>query len=136
MRKRSRKRACISKQKLRTIHRGKKWGYGISFWNNVGFVYAEVKETVEAATSIDSATGELLRCVYSVLVIKDHQNIRSKCLVDEFSFTDIFLKFYFIWLSLLIAIMKRCVEWCALQLYCKHLLEGTLMQIWKSLYMF
>ena len=56
--------------------RKKIWGYGVSFWKNVGFVYAEVKETVEAATSIYSATGELLRYIYSVLATKDHQNIR------------------------------------------------------------
>ena len=67
------------------------WGYGVRFWKNGSFVYAELKETVEAATSNYSATGEFLRHIYSVLVAKNHQNIRSRCLVDEFSFTDFFL---------------------------------------------
>ena len=66
-------------------------GYRVSFWKNVSFVYAELNETVEAATSSYSVTGEFLRYVYSVLVAKNHHNIRSKCLVDAFSFTDIFL---------------------------------------------
>ena len=48
-------------------------------------------EIVEAAASSYSETGEFLRYIYSVLVAKNHQNIRSKCLADEFSFTDIFL---------------------------------------------
>ena len=47
-------------------------------------------ERVEAATSSYSVTGEFLRYTHSVLVAKNHQKIRSKCLVDEFSFTDIF----------------------------------------------
>ena len=74
------------------------------------FVYAELNETVEASTSSYSATGELLRYIYSMLVAWNHQNIPSKCLVDEFSFTEFSLKFYFIWLWLLIAIMKRCAK--------------------------
>ena len=46
---------------------------------------------MEAATSSYSVTGEFLRYTHSALVAKNHQKIRSKCLVDEFSFTDIFL---------------------------------------------
>ena len=52
-------------------------------------LYAELNERVEAATSSYSATGEFLQYIYSVLVAKNHQKIRSRCLV-EFSFTDIF----------------------------------------------
>ena len=33
------------------------------------------------ATSSYSATGEFLQYIYSVLVAKNHQNIRSRCLV-------------------------------------------------------
>ena len=84
--------AHIWKQKLRTIQWGKKYrGYEVSFWKSRSFVYAELKETVEATTSSYSATGEFLRYIYSVLVAKNHQKIRSRCLVHEFSFTDIFL---------------------------------------------
>ena len=81
-------------------------GYGVSFWKNVSFVYAELNETVEAATSDYSVTDEFLRYAYSVLVAKNHHNIRSKCLVDAFSFTDIFLNsilYCFGFLSLLCA---------------------------------
>ena len=53
------------------------------------FVYAELNETVEAATSSYSATDEFLRHICSVLVAKSHKNIQSRCLVYEFSFTDI-----------------------------------------------
>ena len=72
---------------------------------------------MEAATSSYSATGEFLRYIYSVLVANNHHNIQSRCLVHEFSFTDVFFKCYFIWLLLLIAIMNRCAEQCVLQLY-------------------
>ena len=40
-------------------------------------LYAELNEGSEAATSS-----------FSVLVAKNHQKIRSRCLVHEFSFTD------------------------------------------------
>ena len=84
--------ARILKQKLRAIQWGKKYGgYEVSFWKSRSFVYAELNETVEATTSSYSATGEFLRYIYSVLVAKNHQKIRSRCLVHEFFFTDIFL---------------------------------------------
>ena len=54
-------------------------------------LYAEFNKTVKAAISSYSAAGEFLRYIYSVLVAKNHQKIRSRCLVHEFSFTDIFL---------------------------------------------
>ena len=31
-----------------------------------------------------------LQCIYSVLVAKNHPKIRSRCLVYEFSFTNVF----------------------------------------------
>ena len=71
--------------------RKKIWGYGVSFWKNGSFVYAELNETVEAATSSYCAAGEFLRYIYSVLLAKNQQNIRSRCLAHECSFTDIFL---------------------------------------------
>ena len=94
-------------------------------------LYAELNERAEAATGSYSVTGDSLQYIYSVPVSKNHRNIRSRCLVHEFSFTDIFndfnivakqLKilcgcFHFIWLWLIISIMKRCAERCALQLY-------------------
>ena len=67
-----------------------------------------------------------------MLVAKNHQKIRSRYLVHEFSYPDFFndIKlwlqrsyieetifcgcFRFTWLWLLIAIMKRCAERCAL----------------------
>ena len=53
-------------------------------------LYAELNKRAEAATSSYSVTGEFLQYIYSVPVTKYHQNIRSRCLVHEFSFTDTF----------------------------------------------
>ena len=57
-------------------------------------LHAELNERVKAATSSYSATSffaiEFLQYIYSVLVAKNHQKIQSRCLVHEFSFTDIF----------------------------------------------
>ena len=44
---------------------------------------------MEAATSSYSATGKFLQYIYSMLAAKNHQKIQSRCLVQEFSFTDI-----------------------------------------------
>ena len=52
-------------------------------------LFAELNQRVEAATSRYSATGELLQYIYSMLVDKNHQMIRSRCLAHEFSFIDI-----------------------------------------------
>ena len=49
---------------------------------------------MEAATSSYYATGEFLQYIYSVLVDKNHQMIRSQCLAHEFSFTDIPLRYW------------------------------------------
>ena len=46
-------------------------------------LYAERVERVEAATSSYSATGKFLQYIYSVLVAKNHQKIRVRCLVHE-----------------------------------------------------
>ena len=53
-------------------------------------LYTELNERAEAATSSYSETGDSLQCIYSVPVSKNHWNIRSRCLVHEFSFKDIF----------------------------------------------
>ena len=83
--------ARISKQNRRTIHWGKKyWDTGLVS-EKTEALYAELNETVEAATSSYSATNKFLRYIYSVLVAKNHHKIRSRCLVHKFSFTDIFL---------------------------------------------
>ena len=52
-------------------------------------LFAELNERVEAATSSYSAAGEFLHYIYPMLVDKNHQTIRSRCLAHEFSFTDI-----------------------------------------------
>ena len=97
-------------------------------------LYAELNKGVKAANSSSSATSEFLQYICSVLVAKNQQNIQLRCFVHEFCFTDIFnginhgyraslLKkvlcgcVRFIWLWLLIAIMKRCSKRCAPQLY-------------------
>ena len=96
-------------------------------------MYVELNERAEAATSSYSATGDFLQYIYYVLVAKNHQKIQSRCLVHEFSFTELFkrynhsyiaaiLKKTFSWLLLFyvaaaIAIMKSCAERYVLQLY-------------------
>ena len=50
-------------------------------------LYTELNERVEAATSRYSETGNFLQNIYSVLVAKNHQKVRSRCLVNEFSFS-------------------------------------------------
>ena len=45
-----------------------------------------------------SATGYFLQYIYSVLVAKNHQKVRSRCLDHEFSFTYIF-EWYYSWLQ-------------------------------------
>ena len=52
-------------------------------------LYAELNERAEAATSGYSVTGNFLQYLHYVPVTKNHRNIRSRCLVQKFSFTDI-----------------------------------------------
>ena len=80
-------------------------------------LHAELNKRMDPATSNYSATGEFLQYIYSVLVAKNHQKIRSRCLVHKFSVADIFLNFVLCVLWLLIAVMQRCTEQCILQLY-------------------
>ena len=56
----------------------------------VEVLYTKLKDRAEAATGSYSETGDSLQYIYSVLVSKNHRNIRSRCLVQELSFTDIF----------------------------------------------
>ena len=43
-------------------------------------LFVELNQRAEAATSSYSATGDFLQYIYSVLVAKNHQKIRSRCL--------------------------------------------------------
>ena len=63
----------ISKQKLRTIHWGNKYGGTGLDSEKTEALHAELNETLEAATSSYSTTGDFLRYIYSVLVAKNHQ---------------------------------------------------------------
>ena len=51
---------------------------------------AELNESAEAATSSYTAAGNFLQYIYSVIMAKNHQKIRSRCLVYELFFKDIF----------------------------------------------
>ena len=62
---------------------------GATFSKTEG-LYAEPDERAEAATSCCSTAGDCLQYIYSVLVAKNRQKIRSGCLVLEFSLIDIF----------------------------------------------
>ena len=53
-------------------------------------LYKELNQRAETATSSYSITGDFLQYIYYVPVTKNHQNIRSRCLVHEFFFADIF----------------------------------------------
>ena len=53
-------------------------------------LYAELNERPEAATSSYSATDEFLQYIYSLLMVKNNRKVRSRCLVHQFSFADIF----------------------------------------------
>ena len=55
-----------------------------------GDFYVGLNEIEKAAIGTYSVTGDSLQYIYSVLVTKNHRNIRSRCLVHEFSLTDIF----------------------------------------------
>ena len=50
----------------------------------------ELNERAEAATSRFSAVGKFLQYIYSLIMAKNHRKIRSRCLVHEFSFKDVF----------------------------------------------
>ena len=52
-------------------------------------LYVELNQRAEAAISSYSAPGDFSQYNYSVLVAKNQKKIRSRCLVHEFSFTDI-----------------------------------------------
>ena len=66
----------------------KKWGL-VS--EKTEALYVELNERVKAVPSSYSATSKFLQNIYSVHVAKNHQKIRSRCLVHKFSITDIFL---------------------------------------------
>ena len=54
-------------------------------------LYGELNDRAEPATGKYSVRGDSLQYIYSVPVTtKNHRNIRSRYLVHEFSFTDIF----------------------------------------------
>ena len=72
----------------------------------------------------------IVEYIYLMLAANNHQNIRSRCLIHEFSLTILIIDtkqlysrkiicgwFRFIWIWLLIAITKRCTQRCALQLH-------------------
>ena len=53
-------------------------------------LYTEINKRAEVATGSYSGTGDSLQYIYSAPVSKIHRNIRSRCLVHEFSFRSIF----------------------------------------------
>ena len=63
----------------------KNWGYGV-----ISEKTEELSERAEATTGSYSVTVDSLQYIYSLPVTKNHRNIHSRCLVHEFSFTDIF----------------------------------------------
>ena len=64
------------------------WGTG-SISEKTEALYAELNKRAAAATNSYSVTDKFLQYIYFVLVIKNYQKIRSRCLIHEFSFTYI-----------------------------------------------
>ena len=71
----------------------KKYGGTGLIFEKTEVLYTELNERAEAATGSYSGTGDSLQLIYSLLVSKNHLNIRSRCLVHEFSFTNIFYRY-------------------------------------------
>ena len=65
------------------------WRYGL-LSEKTEVLSAELNESGEAATSSYTAAGNFLQYIYSVIMAKNHQKIRSRCLVYELFFKDIF----------------------------------------------
>ena len=64
----------------------KKYGFTGLISEKPEALYAKLNKRPEAATKTYSTTGDFLQYLYSVLVAKNYQKIRSKCLVHEFFF--------------------------------------------------
>ena len=73
----------------RLLSEGKYGGTGL-ISEKKEVLYAKLNKRVEAATSSYSVTTDFLQHMYSALVAKNHLKIQSRCLVNEFSFKDIF----------------------------------------------
>ena len=67
----------------------KKFGVQGYFLKKTEALYAELNKRAEAATSSYLATGDFLQYVYSTIMTKKPQKIQTRCLVHEFSLTDI-----------------------------------------------
>ena len=81
-------------------------------------LYAELNERVEAATSNYSATGEFLQYIYFVPVAKNHQKIRSRCLVAQRCALQMYRT------SLGIFILFHLQSWIILRVRTKFLLKN------------
>ena len=68
---------------------GKKYGGTGLIPEKTEVLYAELNERAEAATINYSVARDSLQDICSVPVTKNYRNIRSRCLVHEFYFTDI-----------------------------------------------
>ena len=64
------------------------WGTGL-ISGKTEALYVELNKRSEATIISYSAQGDFPRYIYSVLVAKNQKKIWSRCLVHEFSFTDI-----------------------------------------------
>ena len=67
----------------------KKYGGRAFISEKTEVLYAELNERAEGATGSYSVTRDSLQHIYFVPVTKNHRNTLSRCLVHDFSFTDI-----------------------------------------------
>ena len=111
----------------------KTWGYGVNFWENKN-LYLELNERAEAAISSFSVPGDFynifILCLWLGIKRSSDQGVQVMNFPSQI-FLTILIRvneqlywrkiicgcFHFIWLWLLISVMKRCAERCALQLY-------------------
>ena len=110
-------------------------GDGVNFWKKTEALYAKLNERAEAATDSYSVTGTFftihLFCASHQESSEHSIKVSSKWIFTNRYFLMILIMvteqiywgkipygcFRFIWLWLLISIMKSCTERCALQLY-------------------
>ena len=67
----------------------KKYGHLELICEKTEGLYVELNERGEVGTSSYSTPGNFSKYIYSVPLAKDQKKIQSRCLVHDFSFTDI-----------------------------------------------
>ena len=99
-------------------------------------MYAELNERAEAVACSYFATDDFLQYIYSAIVAKNHQKIRSRCFFDKIHFTDIFNDIYH---DYRVAILTKISLWLlpfymAMAIYCYYVKVRRAMRTATVLY--